>query len=243
LIQWIFYSVSSAVPRYWLPSLGVMAALLGIALTEGEFPGFIKTTSVWAAMVASLVSLYWGGMYLFMMDGWKVVLGDVEPAIYLNRPHSTYPSPYFGASDYINRMTAADSRVMVLGDARAFFLERPFVSATVYDQHPILRMANASPDGDALYEKVKQAGLTHILLNVAEGVRVEHYWTERLSEAGQKAFDDFWGKHAVLLLEDRGTTQADFHWANVYSIVPSRPGEGGAPPPNLFGAIMEKKLK
>lgn len=239
-LQWLFYSVSSFVARFWIPSLALLAVLTGIAMADGEIPKPMKAAGVALALVATTVNLCWGWLYLYMMEGWQVVQGDKSAADYLNRPHSTYPNPYFAAADYINRHAPPDARAMVLGDARAFYLERPYFAATVYDRHPIFNWTEDSADGEALYRKFKDNNVTHILLNVAEGVRVRHYWLDNFSEAGEKAFDDFWRRHVRLVLDDQGSTQQDYRYSQVYEVVAERPAVE-LPPENVFWQILRRK--
>ncbi len=239
-LQWLLYSVSSFVARFWIPSLAILAVLIGIAMADGEMPKPMKAAALALALVAGAVNLSWSWIYLYMMEGWRVVQGDMAAAEYLNRPHSTYPNPYYAAANFINQNAPPEAKVMVLGDARAFYLERPYFAATVYDRHPVFDWTKECADGEALYRKFRDAGVTHVLLNVAEGVRVRHYWLDNFSEEGAKVFDDFWRRHVRLVLDDQGSTREDYRYAQVYEIVAER-SANEEPPQNVFWQILQKK--
>jgi len=220
--QWFLYSLSSHLARFWIPALAILAVLLGICIEDAHAKRRFKAGIVSALVAGSLVNLYWFSLMTYMFAGWQVVLGRTTASDYLNEAHSSYPSPYYGAAEFINKRTPASAQVMVLGDARGFFVERPFIAATVFDTHPVIRLSERAPDGDALYEEMRRQGITHILLNVAEAARLRTYPRSPWTAAGQTAFDRFWQRHAHAVFQDHSPQPPYARYTIVYELVPDR---------------------
>lgn len=97
---------------------------------------------------------------------------------------------HFGA---INALPT-DSRVMLVGEARTFYLRRPFEYATVFNRHPLARAARRDPSGPALLDWLQKRGTTHLLAHWTEIGRLQATYGldteinaalfERLEQAG-----------------------------------------------------------
>lgn len=240
-IQWILYSLSSHLVRFRIPALAVLAVLLAIGLADGRYPKWLKNTVLFVVFLIAIGNFTWANVIQYSMDGWKVTLGLTPVAEYLNHPHDTYPTPYYSAAEYISKETPADAKVLILGDGRSLYIERPFVNATLFDEHPFFRWANASGSGEQLARRLQEEGITHILLNAAEAMRVRQYWKGAFTDAGQAAFEQFWQKHTHLVFKDLGA-RSDGRFTFVYAVVPDRAKlEPGVPETqNIFGEILAR---
>jgi len=89
-----------------------------------------------------------------------------------------------------------DAKVLLVGEARTFYVRRPCVYATVFNHHPLAEAARQNPDGPALMAWLWQSGFTHVLAHWDEIDRLQATYGldseidtslfERLTVAGLK---------------------------------------------------------
>ena len=229
-VGWFAISLLSALVRFRLPPLGLACVLFGVGWTAEALPAIVRRAGAWLLVAVSLANLAWSGSWQLVTDGWQVVQGRMNKAAYLDRAHVIYPSPYFAAAQFINESAPPGSGCVVLGDARAYYLERPFLAASVFDQHPLLVWANESPDGDALAGRLERQGWRYILLNAAEARRIRSYFVGSLTAHGRAVLDEFWQGHTHLLFREQGRGSTERRDALVFEIVRDRAAlEPGVP--------------
>ena len=88
------------------------------------------------------------------------------------------------------------------------------------------RAAQAARLRDEAYRRFRQAGLTHLFVNLAEGSRLRGQWPA-WSAADRGVFLDFMTRHCSLVFEDRNFERADFRHTLVYRLVDAIPSEAG----------------
>jgi hypothetical protein len=115
-----------------------------------------------------------------------------------------YPNPPFSAYRWVRDHQPPGAKVLVFGDARGFYLERGYVASTVFNADPLVQWANASADGEALKTKIRDAGITHVVVNRAEVLRLQK--TYPFTEAGRRSLYGFWNKYTAKEFEV-GATQ------------------------------------
>jgi len=227
---WLASSLVSTQIRFRLPSLTLACVVLAAGWSAEALPCLMRRAGAWLLLAVSITSLAWSGYWQWLTGGWRVVQGMTSKEAYLDRPHATYPSPYFAAAQFINRATPPGSGCIVLGDSRAYYLERPVLAASVFDEHPLLTWANESADGDALASRVERDGWRYILLNAVEARRIRSYFKGSLAPNGRVVLDQFWQKHTHELFREQGSEPSDARFALVFEIVPDRAAlEPGVP--------------
>ncbi len=90
-------------------------------------------------------------------------------------------------------------RIYILGNEQVFGFPKRFWYSSVHDWVPLVLWANASTDGNTLYEKMKSQGFTHLLVNVPETMRLEGYNLFPWNDTGRKAFTEFADQHLNLV--------------------------------------------
>lgn len=72
--------------------------------------------------------------------------------------------------EYLGAINAAGSeaRVMLVGEARTFYIRPPCEYAVVFNRHPLAEAASASRDPAAMLFWLRQRGVTHLLVHWAE---------------------------------------------------------------------------
>jgi len=184
-----------------------------------------------------------GTVILLLQGGHLVPLGaeSREEFLVRTRPGGTGWPPCSSrpAYDFINSELPRGARVLVLGDARTFGLERPYLASSVFDLNPVVELSSASRSGGELYSRLRAAGVTHIVLNVAEAIRLGRgYRTFYWDAAARRVFYEFWDRH---LVELRGWNEtADGRFLNrvvLYELAGADPAR--RPPANLVrDAVM-----
>ncbi|MCX7013196.1 MAG: hypothetical protein NTW86_11670 [Candidatus Sumerlaeota bacterium] len=74
-------------------------------------------------------------------------------------------APTAGMFECANGQTPADARILCLYDARAYLVERPCLTNTVFDKSPILGFLRDRRPGQSLAGRLREAGFTHLLVN------------------------------------------------------------------------------
>jgi hypothetical protein len=67
----------------------------------------------------------------------------------------------------INKL-APDTRVMLVGEARTFYLRRPCEYAVAFNHHPLAMAARRNPDAAAVIDWLRRSGVTHLLAHWGE---------------------------------------------------------------------------
>lgn len=176
---------------------------------------------------------------------WGVVSGEESAAAYLSRAHPTYPTTYYPSAQFINTTLPESARVLVVGDARGYYLERPYILASIFDVHPLFHAANEVKDGKALFERLREAGISHLLMNVAEAARTNLQTGENLTPEGESALDGFWKNHLNLLFQDINRERTQDRFSAVYELVSDRSQVPGAPDvgPNYPLMIFQQRAR
>ncbi len=81
---------------------------------------------------------------------------------------------------------------LLVGEARGAYLRRDFIVSSQFDQNPLAAWANASRSGGELYETLRKAGVTHLLVNIMEMRRLTGYRTLDFDEVGRRVLEEFW---------------------------------------------------
>ncbi|MCX7716594.1 MAG: hypothetical protein N2Z73_04180, partial [Endomicrobia bacterium] len=168
----------------------------------------------------------------------------------------SYPCPYYPVVDYINTNLNKNAKIMFLGETRTTYIKRKSVFHGVADFSPLIDMLKTSETSNDLYNKFKENGITHILLNVPEARRLAGYDIFYFEPKEFKIWCEFWDKYvreiyrdiADIALPERGIYSVKKQmpdWWKIYSSDPMNyvylyeivePEEKGkhTPPYNFF---------
>jgi hypothetical protein len=141
---------------------------------------------------------------LTSMNPWGVVKGAQSKAEYLSAMRPSYPNPYYGVAEWINRNLPENSTVMLLGEYRGFYFERKFETQTVVDHTSLVLMLKEARNADDLYDALGKKGITHILLSIPEGRRLASYDTLDFEPSQMKVLIQFWNRYITEVHRDIG---------------------------------------
>ncbi len=104
--------------------------------------------------------------------------------------------PGYSVFRYINENTPAESVILIAGETRTFYIERPVVGGDVFIDNPILDMIRRHGTPEGFLEEIQEMNITHILIGEGFG----RYWPER----DRFIFDNIIKNNTILLLDKKG---------------------------------------
>jgi len=243
LSVWAGFSVSSTMVRFLMPAYPAAGLIMAAYLFS---PGHkaLKSALKAAALAVCFTGLYWAVVIFYSQGRWRPLAGAVAVEDYLSHTQPTYPYSSYAGVKYINEKTAPGSKVLLVGDERSYYLKKDFIVSSVYDNTAAVEYAAASKDGEDLYARLKADGVTHILLNTAEAIRLGtsyrmFYWDER----ARGVFYSFWDRHAREVFSfDEAQNGQVFNRVLVYELDDKLPA--GVPPAfNVMKEIIMKNIE
>lgn len=165
------WAVTGSLPRFWLPSLGLLLALAASAgasalpAVETAARGRRRAAS-WASALALLAAaapglvvtsraiLRWGGPRL-VLERWPSDLGGLV---------IDNPMPAFAEAASL----PPGAKVLFVGETRGFRFPHSFVAPSQHDTSPLRQAIESSESALAARTKLVDQGYTHLLLNRAE---------------------------------------------------------------------------
>ncbi|MBK7689139.1 MAG: hypothetical protein IPP70_03000 [Elusimicrobia bacterium] len=225
---WMAWWPFSGMPRFFLGGLALLAFLFGqgVSRLEGRRARWVLSLGLLLAATGPLTR----GLYGLARDiGWEHLAQPQSRDRVLATPAGTYAAPAHPSMVWINRNAPADARVLVIGDARGYGLERPFRVTSALDVDWFLWVVRKAADGGEIARTLAGEGFTHLLVNPAEMARVGQpagFTAEEFQRAAR-----FWAFYTEKLFEDGSAASAPPRWSLVYRLVPRRetPAAGAIP--------------
>ena len=249
LAAYVLWTLTSGLVRFIIPTLPIISCIAALAIMRGPAPIWLRRCSwlvaIWVAMVNLLIAFSTG---LDIHTGlWSQLLSNSSLSSYLGTRHGSYPAPYYAAMDYINQHLPPDAKVLFLGEPRAYYCERNFVAATVFDDNPFWVEAREAQSSEDLLRRMKKLGVTHIFVNVNS----IYTFGDRATVLPKdivlgKVFGDFWSRYLDKVFEDHQRTAegATKDWLIVYKLLDKPIVNPSVPSPeNPLRIVLESILK
>lgn len=183
LLFFIPWGMSRPVLRFLMP----LAPIFSLLAAEGWAQGVaIQPPEIRWLCRGVLSALLASGFVIFfyvtnVLSVFTVPLGLEDRSTFLR-----HRLTYYGAADFINQNTTPEASIFVLGDQRGYYYQRRVEISPVFNENPLVSWANAAATPAALVARVRQEGITHIVVNRSEMQRLANYNAFNFSEAGQK---------------------------------------------------------
>lgn len=237
---WLGWSVTSTMVRFLMPAYPAAGLIIAAYLFS---PGHraLKAALKAAVLLVCAAGLYWAALIFYSQGRWRPLVGAVPAVEYLSHTQSGYPYSGYSGLKFFNEKTPPGSKLLLVGDERSFYLEKDFVVSSVYDRTALVEYASAAKDGEALYARLKAEGVTHVMINTAEAIRLGRdyrmfYWDAR----ARGVFDDCWARHARgVYAFDEAQVGRVFNRIEVFELVDKLPP--GVPPP--FNTLKEVVMR
>ncbi|HUO56972.1 MAG TPA: glycosyltransferase family 39 protein [bacterium] len=197
--------------RFNLPVFVFLYILSGVLLAGGEKP-FAGRMSAWVAGLSAILCFaYLAAIGEFYYASAGIWLGRQTRADYLASPGKI--TPYTPMAGWISRQLPLEAHLLIVGDARGLYYERPFLTNSVFDDQLLARAAKEEKDAEGIARRLREWGVDYLAVNGSEGVRVSaDYHHYDLTTEEWRRLDDF---------IQRGTEQVYFqNFQGVYRLLP-----------------------
>lgn len=188
--------------RYFIPTLPVVSIIFAYYITSFSSAFVRRAAYLLIAWIAFANASYAALMLQTMHAPLPYVLGGQSRSDYLSRQRPGYPAPSHPALAYANKNVPRDAVILFVGETRGLFSERRFIASGPSERAPLADWLRESPDADRLYDRLRRAGVTHILLNVPEAMRLKGYDMLDWSGGNLRVLDDFWRAHVREVFRD-----------------------------------------
>ncbi len=182
--------------------------LLGAVLGGGNRPPWGKALA-WAGSLTALFCFSYLSAISARYSGCAGVWsGRQTRAEYL--VNQSKITPYFSMAQWIGDHTPPDARLLIVGDARGLYYDRPFLSNTVFDEQELARISREERDGVGIARRLKEMGIDYLAVNGPEGIRVSaDYHHYDLTPQEWQRLDDFIQKNSEIVYQQN--YQAVYH--------------------------------
>lgn len=228
LAAWIPLSLLTSQARFFIPHLAIIALLVAHLIEGLESKRTAGSFRIGALGLAMLSALGWA-----VMDSNRaklaVYLGAKDFNEYLVHTVISYPTPPYAGYQFINEQTPGDSKVLVYGEARGFYLKREVILSSGDQRSALELWADQSADSAALAWKIRQEGVSYILVNAAEIARLHR--APRVTPAGLRVLDSFWKRYTTRVF---GVFDPKDRWVGVYKVLDEDQSAQPHPVDDLF---------
>jgi hypothetical protein len=190
-----------------------------VAVERGGWPGWLRRLAWLTTLYAGLFNVDAGLRQGQLIGLWDVLTGRESRVSFLSKQRVTYGLPYYAAAEFIDRELPKDAKVLFLGESRAFYCERDFIAATIYDHNPFWAAVRECRSAQELAERVRRLGVTHVFVSARQFVyRKESANILPRDLARSEAFLEFWARWLKPLFEDREDGPPNPRWLVVYEL-------------------------
>lgn len=165
---WGYWMLTSQQGRFLIPLFPVLAALIvygyerwKLSLIEPRHPKLADTVFLIACSTIFLWNSAQISQLFHKLEAWPLLTGQVQSADFLR---SKFPE--YALFEYINRELPSTAKVfLVYTGNRNYYLERPFLTAYVFEDFAFIQLVVTSTTADEIAVKLRQQGVTHVLIN------------------------------------------------------------------------------
>jgi 4-amino-4-deoxy-L-arabinose transferase-like glycosyltransferase len=219
-LLWTMWLFTNTIPRYGMPALALLSVVLAESLVSLPLLRWQHRLLSLGIVVLACTNLYWQALDLHVQGGWQVVKGAVSEEEYLKQGHgSSYRVPPFAALTWMNRHLDQRAKVLFVGEARSYYLDRASIPSSLLDLQPLVRWSNEAADAETLWRRLKAEGATHLFLNYGEALLREEYQPFRWTAHGWATFQGFWDRHVRLLWFEESDDASDPRGLYVYQLL------------------------
>ena len=215
---WMVWWPMTRMPRFFMPGLALFSLVVGFM--SAGFPRF-RSAVFTLVMVLVVHNLFWNAGRAFLgLKAGPYLEGLQSKSDYLSSsPYSTYSTPSYPSYHWINKNTPRDAHVLVLGDARGFYLDRPFQSSSVFDTDLFTAWVKRSSSSQDFVAKLKKENITHLAVNMGEMMRLRR--NAGFNEQHIQTLAEFFSTQTRQVFSEQRQSQEGYCWNLVYEIAPS----------------------
>ena len=176
--------------RFAFPGFLLLFVLAGAVLGGGEKPAWGKAWAWAAGLSAVLCFPYLAAINHYYYSCAGIWAGRETREEYLLGPGKI--TPYYSMARWVSNNLPPEAGILIVGDARGIYYERPFLTNSVFDEQVLAKLAREENGAEGIAKRLKEMGVDYLAVNEAEGIRVSAgYGHYDLTSEEWKKLDDF----------------------------------------------------
>ncbi len=200
--------------------------LLGGVLGGGDKPHWGKVLAFAGAVSAILSFGYLSAISARYSGCAGVWYGRQTRDDYLTSPGKI--TPYFSMAEWVSNNTSRDAGLLIVGDARGLYYDRPFLTNSVFDTQELALFARQEKDAQGIGRRLKEEGIDYLVVNGPEGIRVSSdYHHYDLTPDEWKKLDGFIQRNTEIVYQR--------NYQVVYHLIPSSQTKN---PTEIFDLVL-----
>lgn len=179
-------------PKFLLPIFPALAIAASASLLNVTSLALLKKMTVAVLGIFSLWNVGSMGLFLENSDAPQFLFGLIPLNEYLYKRLPQYP-----AIDFLNQTMKPGERVLFIGEARTFYLERDAIVSTPFDDPAVISFLDGAKDSDEVLKRFQKQNVVYVLINPQEIRRLDRSfpgWRAKVDGSGLKHFLDDYGK-------------------------------------------------
>lgn len=176
VLAWSTWLLTSTTTRFFAPALMtglcIVASLLLKLPTRSLGAVLLALSAFGTVGTASFLTTH---IQVFASD--KVATGQESGSAYISRILDHYE-----AAQFVQQQLPSDANLLFIGESRPFYFDRRALAPYPFHQHPLSKWVQDVPSPEALLDRIRQEGFTHVVLNTREFQRLHKQY-------GNLAFD------------------------------------------------------
>lgn len=170
VIAWSAWLLTTTTTRFFAPALMTGLSILAVMLLKlpnrGLVPLLIGLSAVGTAGTVSFLTTH---NQVFASN--KVAIGQENRSAFAARILDHYE-----AAQFVQQQLPLDANLLFIGESRPFYFDRSGLAPYPFHQHPLFEWIQEAASPEALLDRIRQEGFTHVVLNTREFKRLqEHY--------------------------------------------------------------------
>ncbi len=199
-----FFTFGTQQVRFWLPSqllaCALVAPLIGLLVNSVRHRRMLRMFLVLLVIASLAWNVWFLGRQFLRIGYYKPVLGTEPERIFLVRQ-----VPGYRALEFMNQNLPKHSRILfVWTGAYGYYIDRSYYSDTFIEDATFKKFIDASSDGRALSQRLREAGFTHLFFRLSVLVK-------NMTPQQQAIFIDFLKEDSVELFSDQHYSIFEIH--------------------------------
>lgn len=198
LVSYLFWGLfASSKIKYFVPAIPALSILTGYTIKI-----LYDMHKNLGTLLITFFFVMISGNFLFILPianniyhPASILTGSISWDKYLSSSKTAYPNPSYAVYKHANNNLGQDAKILIFGDAKCLYLERKFVAFSVHGLNPLIEFLRQADTSEDFYNILQQKGFTHIIVNIAEGIRTAGYETMYFTQKDFAVLTDFWKKH------------------------------------------------
>ena len=143
----------------------VVLAILAVRAFEAVGSKFLRTIF----LLLIVLNFVMGFALLEMIYQAHLVLSGV----YSPKQYCEYVFPAYPAFAYINDKTPPEARILLVGEARNYYLKRPYLLSTAHDRSIVKKYLENARNASEFKSRVRSDGFSYLMVNFSELERLQ----------------------------------------------------------------------